>query len=425
MTDAPNNPPLPPLRGTLEAIEIEHEGQPLILLRDLEGINADPMAIPVPAFLIATMLNGRTTAAEIQTVFSKTTGTMISLVEVETLVGELEKANLLETPALKLKREKILKDFTDSPIRPATMLKTGYPEQPLEIAAFLGKFFKDAKGPGVETVSTPTKPRPPFMLVAPHIDLHRGGPAYAWAYQALSNYPIPDTIIALGVAHMSPNSPWVMTRKTYETPYGPMAVDNKLADDIQKSLWYAGTTDEWTHRQEHSLEFQALWLKYLWRDKAPSWVPILCSSFDRFAPEQPPSTVETVEKAIRDIGAMLQKRVRMGEKIMILAGVDLAHVGPRFGDQIILGPDTEQRVEKEDRASLDEALKLNADKFYTSVVADGHWRKVCGLSALYTGLRLLKIMTDGAAAPQARLLTYGQAPDPAGGLVSFTSMIYE
>ena len=101
-------------------------------------------------------------------------------------------------------------------------------------------------------------------------------------------------------------------------------------------------------------------------------------------------------------------------------GVDLAHVGPRFGDEIDLNPALEKRIEDEDRKSLAHALKLEADPFYLSVVADGHWRKVCGLSATYTALRWLKLL----GAPEGRLLTYGQAPDPSGGIVSFASLIF-
>jgi hypothetical protein len=49
---------------------------------------------------------------------------------------------------------------------------------------------------------------------------------------------------------------------------------------------------------------------------------------------------------------------------------------------------------------------------------------VCGLSSLYTGLRLIKDL-EGSAAQPGRLLAYGQAPDPAGGLVSFASALFD
>lgn len=407
----------PPLRRDIEALPIEHEGQPMYLLQDPEGLCPHAMAISPAGMMVASLLDGRRTADEIQAVLRKASGAVIETAKIQGIVAELEKAKLLETPEVGAELRRILEEFKKSPKRPAMITGSGYPAPTLELAAFMGQFFRAAKGPGKPLADKPSRLAPPLGLVSPHIDLHRGGPAYAWAYGALAEGPPPDVVVALGVAHASPNSPWTMTSKAYETPYGPVEVDKELYDTVKAELWYDPLDDEWVHRREHSLEFQALWLKFLWRDKTPPWVPILCSSFERFCPDKPPSTVPTVEKAIAAIGSRLAS---LGKKrrIMILAGVDLAHVGPRFGDDMALGPETEKKIEAEDQVSIEKALALEADAFYLSVVKDGHWRKVCGLSALYTSLRWIRAL----GASTGRLLTYGQAPDPAGGIVSFTSL---
>jgi AmmeMemoRadiSam system protein B len=188
-------------------------------------------------------------------------------------------------------------------------------------------------------------------------------------------------------------------------------------------LWYDPRDEEWIHRDEHSLELQAVWLRYLWRDKTPPWVPILVSSFERFATEQPPSKVETVEGALRKMGESLRRRAQKGERIMVLAGVDLSHVGPRFGDPEDVTSEAKKLVEKKDRAALEHALHLKADDFYLSVASDGNKRKVCGLSALYTALRLIKALA-GDAPGEGKLLAYDQAEDPAGGVVSFAGAVF-
>lgn len=414
------NQALPPLRQSLEAIQVEQDGKPIVVLHDQEGLNDQSVAVTLPGFLLAMMLNGQNTLADVQTGFSKATGAMVSPEEIKALISQLEKSDLLETPAVQEKRKNILKQFMSATTRKAVHGGGAYPENLLELASFMGKFFQDAQGPGKQLSSAPLGV-PPVGLIAPHIDLHRGGAAYAWAYQALSETPPPDVIVSLGVAHMSPNSPWVFTKKDYETPYGPMKVHNGLYDELASALWYNPVADEWVHRREHSLEFQALWLKYLWKEKAPAWVPILCSSFDRFCTDRAPSTVTSVDEALLKMGGILKAHQDKGLKVLVLAGVDLAHVGPRFGDELQLGPELEKKVEGEDRISLDHAMKLEADKFYMSVVADDHWRKVCGLSATYSGLRLIS-----ALAPDSRgkLLSYGQAPDPMGGLVSFASAVF-
>lgn len=414
--------PLPALKPGVEAMEIEHEGQPMVLLRDQEGIAEKTIAVSFGGFLVASLLNGKHSVEEVQTLFTKTTGSVLSPAEIHTLVRQLDQAHFLETPELQTLRRKVLEDFLSGAHRKAQFAGMGYPQETLDLAVQLGKYFQDSQGPQKQPPSVPTIATPPWGLIAPHIDLQRGGPAYAWAYQALAECPAPDTIVALGVAHLSPNSPWVFSNKAYETPYGAVDVNKQLSQELESALWYPSRADEWVHRTEHSLEFQALWLKYLWREKTPSWVPILCSSFYSFANDRSPSSIGTIEQALKKMGEVLRRRSQAGEKILILMGVDLAHVGPRFGDERELTPDLRKKIEAEDRVSLEFALKLNADDFYMSMIADKHWRKICGLSAIYTGVRLIKSLSEPSTVGQ--LLTYGQADDPMGGVVSFASAIF-
>lgn len=414
--------PLPALRRGLEAVPGEEKGQPIFMLRDLEDITAQVVALSPGGMALASCLDGKRTAKEISALFAQHTGHILKTEEISALVQDLERALLLETPETAQKRLDLLRAFKESPVRKALSAGRAYPGEVLELAKMLGRYFQDPKGPGKGPASEPSQ-APAVGLIAPHIDFERGGPVYAWSYGALSECRPPDAVVALGVAHMAPDSPWVMTPKAYETPYGPAALHQGLYDDIRKALWYDPRDDEWVHRNEHSLELQALWLRYLWRDKTPPWVPILCSSFERFCPDRPPSTVPTMEGAIVKIAEVLAARAKRGEHVMVLAGVDLAHVGPRFGDEKEVTPELRKTVEAEDRQALEHALRLDADDFYMSVVKGGNPRKVCGLSALYTALRLISALADVAPA-KGELLSYSQADDPAGGTVSFAGAIF-
>ncbi|MBI3289322.1 MAG: AmmeMemoRadiSam system protein B [Elusimicrobia bacterium] len=399
------------------------DGQAVFVLRDLGELTEKPLALSGGGMMLVSLLDGRRTASNLRDEFLKQTGSVIEISIILGLVQALDDAGYLETPTVAQKRKKAMDHFKASPVRAAAFAGPSYPAEPLPLAGHLGSFFTAEKGPGKAKVDSPTK-APPLGVVAPHIDFTRGGPAYAWAYQALSERRAPDVVIALGVAHVSPDSPWTMTPKRYETPFGAMEVDEPLYDRLAAKLWYDPRSDEWVHKNEHSLEFPAVWLKYLWREKAPKWIPILVSSFERFSAQDAPSSIATIDKALKDIGEVLRAEAEKGRRVMILNSVDLAHVGPRFGDELKLTPELEKKIEVEDRKSLVDAMALDADGFYRSVVADDHWRKVCGLSALYTGIRLMKSV-GGAAVQPGRLLTYGQAPDPAGGLVSFASAIYD
>lgn len=418
------NKPLPPLKRSTEAIQIEHKNQPMILLKDQEQITDGNVVIPLPLFLIALMCDGKNTLRDIKTELTKQSGQVISDGELQKIIADLDEYYLLETPRLKQKRDEIWNAFEKNPLRPPSMAAQGYPSDSLELARVLGAFFHNDKGPKKTQAGKPIKKSSALGLISPHIDFNRGGPAYAWAYQALSEFPPPDVVIALGVAHMSPNSPWVFTQKEYLTPYGGIKIHEDLYKELGKRLWYDPAADQWVHRNEHSLEFQAVWLKYLWKDNTPPWIPILCSSFDRFCPNQPPSSVGSIEDAIQLMGQALINFQKSGKTVLILGGVDLAHVGPRFGDDKELTAELRNKIKIEDQASIDKALQLDADGFYMSVVADDHWRKVCGLSAIYTAIRLIKILRGENSAP-GQMLTYDQADDPLGGVVSFTSAIFE
>ena len=401
----------------------EEEGQPVFVLRDLEELTEKPLALSGGGMMLVSLLDGKRSAAQLRDLFLKNTGAVIELPVILELVKALEQAGYLETPAVVDKRRKMLEAFKGSGRRPAVFAGPSYPAEPLALAGSLGTFFKTEKGPGKDKAGDALG-RSPIGLVAPHIDFARGGPAYAWAYQALSERTPPDVIVALGVAHVSPDSPWTFTPKKYETPFGAMEVDDELYDDLSRKVWYEPRADEWVHKNEHSLEFQAVWLRYLWREKTPPWVPILVSSFERFSPNEAPSKIPTIEKALKDFGAVVRAHQAKGKRVMVLCGVDLAHVGPRFGDEEEVTPELEQKIEDEDRKSLVAAMALDAAGFYRSVVAGDHWRRVCGLSSLYTGLRLIKDL-EGANSQPGRLLTYGQAPDPAGGVVSFASALFD
>lgn len=408
--------PIPPLRGDLEIQPVEHKGERMAVLADALGLEDRPVAIPLVGAIVAAQFDGKSTAADINTRLAAE-GMQSTPQAIQDLADDLEKLNLLDTPASREERLKRLAAYKERPDRPFQAQQRGLPPEPLAFAAFLGKYFGDAGGPSF------AEGTPPLGVVAPHIDFFRGGDLYAKTYGALARHSPPDVIVALGVAHMSPRSPWVMTRKEYQTPFGPMKVDADLSDKIAAHLWYDAREEEFVHAREHSLEFQALWLKYLWRDKTPAWVPILCSAFEPWCAGKAPSSVENVEKALKAIGGLLAEEEKKGRRVMVVAGVDLAHVGRRFGDDFDIDEAVQKKVEQEDRQGMDKALAGDAEGFFMGGCGEHDWRKVCGLSALYTSIRWINALAGGPA--RGTLLGYDQKPDPAGGIVSFMGAIYD
>ena len=251
---------LPALRARLEAVPAVEEGQPVFVLRDLEELTDKPLALSGGGMALVSLFDGRRTAAQVRALFLKNAGAAIELPVILDLARALDQAGYLETRAVADKRRRQREDFRSSGRRPAVFAGPSYPADPLALAGALGGFFRAENGPGKDKSEGGLGPSP-TGLVAPHIDFARGGPAYAWAYQALSERTPPDVVVALGVAHVSPDSPWTFTPKKYETPFGAMEVDDALYDGLARKVWYEPRADEWVHKSEHSLEFAAVWLR--------------------------------------------------------------------------------------------------------------------------------------------------------------------
>ena len=106
-------------------------------------------------------------------------------------------------------------------------------------------------------------------------------------------------------------------------------------------------------------------------------------------------------------------------QVSVIAGADLAHVGRRFGDPFDIHDSVLRQVEARDREDLQHALAGDATGFYQSVLRDRNERRVCGINCIYAALKAV----DGAGGRGA-MLHYDYAHDPAGGIVSFTNVLF-
>jgi hypothetical protein len=111
----------------------------------------------------------------------------------------------------------------------------------------------------------------------------------------------------------------------------------------------------------------------------------------------------------RFIDGLLETMAASGRKTCLIAGVDLAHVGPRFGDAEANTDESLAAVAAADRRMLEAVVAGEPTSFYASVAHDGDRRRICGLSPIYTFLRALPGV-------RGRLIRYSQWPDPEGAV---------
>lgn len=399
--------PLPPFRPTLRVVPFRHDGQDVFLAIDShEGLIEHPVVLPPLAFVVASLLDGAREAADVRReIAAKFQGLDLTPEEIDSVVRDLDRHYLLESEQVRDRRRAIEDEYRALPARPPRFVQ-GTEE---EVRRELEGYYAAEAGAGRPEAR---RGEPLAGILAPHIDFRRGGPCYTFAYRELAERSEADLYVILGVAHASPPNPFVVSAKDYETPLGTVSVDRDVLGTLEKRLGRRIYEHEVTHRSEHSIEFQAVFLRHARRDDRFTAVPILCSSFEPWCGDASPSTAPEIEEFL---GVL--REATAGRRVCWVAGVDFAHVGPVFGDDVEIDQELVSWMMAGDNRSLQACAEGNAEAFWNSVQSDGNRRHVCGLSATYAFLRLL-----GPA--EGKIHKYGFAPDPQGGLVSFASLSF-
>lgn len=145
-------------------------------------------------------------------------------------------------------------------------------------------------------------------------------------------------------------------------------------------------------------------------------VPILCNSFFRLVEQgKSPSEDEKITVFLDSISGIVSE---LGESVCVIAGADMAHVGPKFGDREPVNEHKLNTIKERDIVSLEHSESMDAEGFYRSVEEEKDWRRICGLSPIYSLLR-----TVGAS--RGKILDYDQALEPdTGSVVSFGSVAF-
>jgi AmmeMemoRadiSam system protein B len=414
-----NQQEMRPRLRQLEATPTEHDGQQVIILRDPLHLSDAALVIPMGLVPVLQRLDGSHMAGEIRRECLDEHNIDIPEKNIYEVFSRLEEAHFLEGEGFEKWQQKVVSDFIEAPTRPSFLAGKSYDADPAALRRQIDGFFTAEGGPGLPELNGGA-PRAAAIatlrgLVAPHIDFGRGGPTFAWSYWAAAERADADVFVILGTVHAPTLELFSLTRKSFETPLGLMEVDGEYSEGLARRSPMNLYRDEFAQRGEHSIEFQVVFLRYLYSGNGhlagrahPKFVPILVGSFGEFvAGGTSPRENHEVEgfiEALKETTAELEAK---GRKVCYLASVDLAHVGPQFGDEQPVDEAQLEALEVADRASLDAVCRGDADGFYWSVASDGDARKVCGLAPIYTMLRAMETCSG-------EVLNYSQWPDPEG-----------
>ena len=397
----------------LDVFPVQAGGRRMICLHDPTGIVADDVLLREPAFAVVSLFDGHHSIVDIQVEYTRRYGDLIFSDRIRQIAQELDEHLLLDSERFAQHRAQLAKSFAAAKTRPASHADKSYLGDPDGLRAQLDGYLAGPKGPrgrAAEQVNGPVR-----AAVAPHIDFQRGGPCYAWTYEALREHCQAELFVILGTSHFGADVPFTLTDKDFETPLGLVPGDKPAAQALQEATEADLCQDELTHKYEHSVEFQVVWLQHVFGGRRRFTVlPILCSSLLRIAPDPPgpreaPALQQLVE-GLRDVAAQ--------RPTCFLASADLSHVGRRFGDNHDLSPGYLSLVEQEDRKLLACAEAGDAEGLYQAIEKDDDRRNVCGATSLY-------VLLAAAGVEKGTLLRYEQAVTPKiQTAVTFASMVF-
>jgi AmmeMemoRadiSam system protein B len=394
----------------------EREG---LLLLDRNGLFEDPVFVPAELLPILGAFTGLRDSQQIAADLGKEMGCSVPVSLVDQVVAMLDEKLCLEGEraerALQQKRD----TYLSLPSRPFVFAGTpGYPSEPAHLRSELDRILEASGDSGVEGEL--------LGLVAPHIDLSRGRLGYATSYSrlALEETP-PDLVLVFGTGHGGPSTLLVPSTKDFETPLGVLPTDQELVQDLLGSFPEL-SIDEPLHQSEHSLEFQSVFLAHLFRGRAwkrqsspifPKFVFFLTGSLGE-NPDEEPGVQEILEALWKGIESS-------GKKALVLAGADLSHVGPFFGDENPVSREWVSKLSGEDRRDLRSACNLKLGQFVAGVQEGKEKRRVCGTTPIYFVGKLVERMA-GSKKPLGRILHYGASQEEGGNqCVTWASLAFE
>jgi hypothetical protein len=401
--------PLPRLRAGLDFMPSPVEDRPGLLVRDPLLYSEQAMVIPPPLVPAVALFDGRHTTDDLADVLRRITGEDDVAPLQRHLVESLEAAAFLDDDSFKHRREQRHQAFAAAAARMPAHAGAAYPDDECLLRDLLGRHLP-GNGAGPERPSRSSVD----AIAAPHVSPEGGWRSYAAAFGALRPEHAERTAVILGTSHYGAPGRFGLTRKPYLTPLGKAAPDLALVEALADRGGGAVVMEDYCHSVEHSIEFQVVFLQHR-LGPGVRIVPVLCGAFSDAGPR--PEEDEDVGRfleALRGVAHDAKGR------LLFVLGIDMAHVGRRYGDRMRAraGSGSLIEVEARDRTRIARVLAGDAAGFWADVCGpEGDDLRWCGAAPLYTFLSV-------AGPVQGELLHYEQWNIDEASVVSFAGMAF-
>lgn len=403
------NEQLPRLRRGLDIFPSPVPDRPGLLFRDPFRYTDEILIIPPLLTAALSFFDGESTLLDAQAYVSKLAGQLIPRDIIGSMVDVMRENGFLETEEFERMRAARHAEFAATTSRMPAHSGSGYPDKGEELREQLDDYLRDHRTPA---------PDPIIGLAAPHVSPWGGWECYAAAYGRLSGSAgeqLKDkTIVLLGTSHYGQPEKFGLTRKPFVTPLGTLQPDTEMIDYLASRSDGAVAMEDYCHSIEHSIEFQCVFLQQMLGNDFKI-VPILCGPFAKaLRSGEPPERDDNVMRFFDALGEMAELH---SSRLFWALGVDLAHVGVRYGDELVARADQDEMLEvkEEDQERLKRVCDGDAEEFFDLVKPEQDSLKWCGFSPLYTFLSVMQNV-------RGELLRYDQWNIDEESVVSFAAM---
>ncbi|HVY91513.1 MAG TPA: AmmeMemoRadiSam system protein B [Bryobacteraceae bacterium] len=370
---------LPRLRNDLDIMPSPVEDRPGLLLRDSLRYSTTILIIPPELIPCLTFFDGERTDRELHEMMYRASGDLRAGEVGDQIAAALAKAGFLEDENFERLREQRQREFAESPARFPAHAGSGYPNGANDLAEIMRRWM--AGDP------VPDETAPVAAIAAPHVSPEGGFESYRAAYARLAPELRDRTFVILGTSHYGAPDRFGLTRKPYVTPFGEARTDVPLIDELAGAAPNAIGMEDYCHSVEHSIEFQVVFLQSVFGPDIRV-APILCGSFFRSIYQGGmPEDDENVRQFLGTLGEIAARR---SSELCWVLGVDMAHMGTRYGNQFEAQADAGEmtRVAERDRQRMERIANGDAPGFWELVRENRDDLKWCGSSPFYTFLRV-------------------------------------
>jgi len=398
------------LRPNLDLMPSPLADRPGLLVRDPFRYAEAMIVIPSPLVPCLAFFNGRYQDREVREALERLTGDARVGEVVGHLARILSEGGFLDDENFGRLRAERHRAFAEGRRRDAAHAGAAYPAEQAALRQTLDGYLTDGGGQRAAT------PAGLVGIAAPHVSPEGGWRCYQAAYASLGPEHRGRTVVILGTSHYGEPDRFGVTRKPFLTPLGEAEVEVPLVDELIARGGDAVVLEDYCHAVEHSIEFQVVFLQHVLGPDVRI-LPVLCGPFagatrDGGRPEDDPGIARVLD-ALGDVAA------KAGDRLLWVLGVDMAHVGRRYGDDFAAQARTGSLVEVEarDRRRCEAIGRGDAHGFWELLRQNGDDLRWCGASPFYTFLKAVPGL-------RSELLRYEQWNIDEHSVVSFGGLAF-